>query len=254
MAFAMLIVGLSGCEGGGGMAERFGKTFYLDGAGNWGFGASEVPSGLKSAGYRGDVELYVWTTSFTPIFDQINRPAAHLRAAQLADKINHYHARYPENKINVIALSAGTGVAIWAVENLKEDTQINNLILLGSSLSANYDSRKALKHMTGKIYVYYSHEDAVLDGAVKVVGTIDGAIGADSAGLVGLKPPPGMEDRIVNIGWSSRWLALGWAGGHTDGTNELFVRREIATHIVEGEPTRTAGTEPDRQRLARRSR
>jgi hypothetical protein len=125
-------------------------------------------------------------------------------------------------------------------------------VLLGSSLSANYDVRKALKHMTGKIYVYHSRDDAVLDGAVKVVGTIDGAIGADSAGLVGLKPPAGMEHRIVNTGWSSRWLALGWAGGHTDCTNELFVRREISTHIVEPDGTRTVADSPAGWSVAKR--
>ena len=31
-------------------AEPFGKTIYLDGAGNWGFGVAAVPAGLKDAG------------------------------------------------------------------------------------------------------------------------------------------------------------------------------------------------------------
>jgi len=71
---------------------------------------------------------------------------------------------------------------------------------------------------------------------VRVVGTIDGSIGDDSAGLVGLRPPKGMENRVVNVGWSSRWLSVGWAGGHTDCTSERFVRMELSRHIVEPAP------------------
>lgn len=212
-------------------AERNGKTFYLDGAGNWGYGMADVPTGLRQANYQGDVEVFVWTTSAFPLVDQLNIGAARIRAAQLASRIDKYEEKYPDRDVNVIALSAGTGVATWAVENLKNGVQINNLILLGSSLSANYDMSKALSHMTGKIYVYYSPNDAVLQ-AVRVVGTIDGKRGVDSAGQAGLIAPPGMQDRIVNIGWSENWRKLNWHGGHTDTTNIVFVRNEIAKHIV----------------------
>lgn len=211
-------------------AEKFGKTFYLDGAGNWGFGASEVPSGLKHAGYNGDVELYVWTSSFNPLIDQLNIGGAKLRAAILADKITRYAKKYPDNTINVIALSAGTGVATWAIEGIKDGAKIDNLVLLGSSLSWNYDMTKALRNMRGKIYVYHSAHDSVLE-TVKVIGTIDGKRGVDSIGQVGLKPPRGMEDRVVNTPWSKNWMRLGWAGAHTDCTNEKFVRYEIAKQL-----------------------
>ncbi len=229
----------SGCAATttGGAAEKFGKTFYLDGAGNWGFGASEVPAGMAQAGYRGDVEIFVWTMTFIPLADQLNYPGARVRAAALADRISNYHRRYPQNTINVIALSAGTGVATWGVENLPPDVRIHNLVLLGSSLSHDYDMTKALRHMTGKIYTYYSPHDTVLQ-TVRVVGTIDQKRGVDSIGLVGLTPPPGQEDRVVNTAWSERWLKLGWAGAHTDCTNQLFVRFEIAPHLLTpGTPT-----------------
>jgi len=228
---------LLGCHTGANpAAERFGKTFYLDGAGNWGFGASEVPNGLRRAGYLGDVEVYMWTTSFSPLLDQLNRPAARLRALALADRIRKYHHRYPHNEINIIALSAGTGVAVWAVEDLDDDVGIQNLILLGSSLSHDYDVRKALEHMRGRIYVYYSDRDAILD-AVKIVGTIDGKRGVASAGQVGLLPPPGAEDRIVNVGWSRRWLPYGWTGTHTDCTSQRFVQRELSRHVLDDTTT-----------------
>ena len=158
LVFFLCVSAIGGCEKRG-AAEKFGKTFYLDGAGNWGFGASEVPQGLQQAGYAGDVELYVWTTSLNPLVDQLNIGAAKIRANMLARKIEEYHARYPKNTINVIALSAGTGVATWAIEDLRGGAKVRNLILLGSSLSHDYNMRKALRNMTGKIYVYYSPHD-----------------------------------------------------------------------------------------------
>ncbi len=230
----LLSITIAGCEttSQGNKASTFGKTFYLDGAGNWGFGAGEVPQGLKDAGYRGDVEIYVWTTSFSPLIDQLNIPAAKLRASALAQRIKKYRKQYPENELNVIALSAGTGVAIWAVEELDSETRINNLVLLGSSLSNDYDAGKALTNMNGKIYVYHSPHDMVLAG-VRVVGTIDGKRGVESAGLVGLRPPPGQHGRVVNIPWSRRYVRYGWTGSHTDCTTRRFIKSVIAKHIVQ---------------------
>jgi len=224
-------------------AERFGKTFYLDGAGNWGFGATDVPEGLKEAGYRGDIELFIWTTSFNPLVDQLNIVGAKVRAAALTSKIRDYRRRYPDRPVNVIALSAGTGVACWAIEGLPTGVMINNLVLLGSSLSHDYDVSRVLAHMTGRIYVYFSPNDSVLE-TVRVVGTIDGKRGVDSAGLVGLRAPPGMADRVVNIGWNRKWMRLGWTGAHTDTTNRQFVRYEISKHIAGLEPDTSAKPAP----------
>lgn len=232
LILALGLPALCGCGGGADLKrEKFGKTFYLDGAGNLGFGASDVPSGLRRAGYKGDVELYIWTTSFNPFIDQLNIPAARFKGSVLADKILAYKKKYPDNDVNIIALSAGTGVAVWAVEDLKGRAQINNLVLLGSSLSHDYDVSKALANMRGDIFVYHSSQDAVL-GIAKVVGTIDGKRGVDSIGQVGLTAPPGMGGRVHNYRWSEEWLRFGWAGTHTDCTSGPFVQAQISKHII----------------------
>jgi hypothetical protein len=247
----LLTLGMcAGCETHG-AAEPFGKTYYLDGAGNWGYGASEVPAGLRQAGYRGDVEVFLWTMSLNPLVDQLVTANARLRAAVLADKINRYAQRYPGRKINVIALSAGTGVAIWAIENLDGEARVNNVMLLGSSLSSDYDARPALRNIDGRIYVYYSSQDSVLE-AVRTIGTIDGKRGVDSVGAVGLHPPGGANPKIVNIPWSRKWLPLGWVGYHTDCTNEKFVRYELAKHLVEPADAEAVEAVADRSRARTR--
>lgn len=227
----VFLVGLASCAAPERSAEKFGKTYYLDGAGNWGFGASSVPAGLKSAGYRGDVEIYIWTMSLNPLLDQLNIFGAKLRAAALSRRIKAYRKRYPQNDLNMIALSAGTGVAVWAVEGLDENIRIHNLVLLGSSLSHDYDVTRALKNMTGNIYVYHSPHDLVLSG-VPIIGTIDGKHGVASAGMVGLDTPAGMPGRVVNTCWSPRYIPYGWTGAHTDCTTQAFVARVIARHVL----------------------
>lgn len=241
IALAGILLPAAGCRSSGRLTsgptpERFGKTYYLDGAGNWGWGQTSVGEGLRRAGYRGDVEVFLWTTSLNPIIDQLNIFAARLRAQQLAEKIEDYHRRYPEAKINIVALSAGTGVATWAVENLSGTAQINNLVMLGSSLSHDYDVRPALAKMTGSIFVFHSPLDGILPHTL-VVGTIDGKRGVSPAGLVGLDVPPGAQDRVINIAWTKEAKKFGWEGGHVDTTNPVFVANEIAPRIFTARET-----------------
>lgn len=212
-------------------AERYGKIFYLDGAGNWGDGAEGVASGVFAAGFQGDVEEYVWTTSYNPLVDQLNLSAARMRSKQLADKIRRYRSRYPDAPVHVVALSAGTGVATWAIEQLEDDSKIDHFVLLGSSLSHDYDLSAALEKMRGNIYVYYSPHDVVLE-AVRTIGTIDGKRGVESIGYVGVDVPEGLESRIFNTPWSRDWLKYGWTGAHQDCVNAYFVRFEIARKIL----------------------
>ncbi len=244
---ALLPPALAGCQKRG-EAEPFGKTFYVGGSSNLDVFTSGVPGGLRDAGYRGDVESFIWTISFNPLIDQLLTINARTRASALASQIKNYQRRYPDRPVNIIALSAGTGVAVWSLERLDPDTRIDNLILLASSLSAEYDIRKALRHVTGKIYVFHSSQDAVLE-AVKIIGTIDGKHGVASIGQVGLRGPGGRGDQVVNTAWSRKYMRYGWAGGHTDCTNARFVKHILGPIIVTGPPTQTAeGTPRDRDR------
>jgi pimeloyl-ACP methyl ester carboxylesterase len=240
LAALLALVGLAGCAGPENELSAFGKTYYIDGAGNWGFGVSEVAKALKAAGYKGSVEAYMWTTSFNPAIDQVNRPAAHLRAAGLSDKIRNYLKTYPDNDVNIIALSAGTGVATWAVEALPKGIKVNNMVLLGSSLSSTYDMSRAFEHMKGRVFVYYSQYDPILSGPVRILGNIDGSMD-EPAGLVGFHPKGGPRGKVTNYPWRPEYAEYGWAGGHTDSTSEPFIRRFVSQHIVLPRPARTPG-------------
>ena len=229
-AFAIL-VGMTGCAGAS--KEAFGRTYYIDGAGNWGFGVANVMDGLAAAGYRGSVRNWRWSVTFNPLLDQtVGRGHARIRGANLGQEITEYKRRYPGNQVNIIALSAGTGVAVWACEALTPPGKVHNVILLSSNLSSRYDMHKAMRDIDGKVFVYASPHDEILDGPMRALGTIDGTFD-EPAGVAGFRTPADLRDRIVNIRWSAKYERHGWTGSHTDCTSEPFVRVVLSQHIIE---------------------
>jgi len=240
--------------------EAFGKVYYLDGAGNLGFGQDTVPSALRAAGFRGHVENIIWTTFTGPLGDQLIRVNARAHADQLARKIVKYRRRHRDTVLNLIGLSAGTGVAVWAVEALPGGMTVDNMVLLGSSLSNNYDLTKCLKHVKGAVFVVHSPRDGVLAGLVPLTGTIDGQFFTQPAGLVGMKVPARAteqtstlyREKVRNIQWRHSFQAYGYAGGHTDSTSYRFVKYMIAQRML-GIGHRTSTTAPSHVKLSGRT-
>lgn len=225
---------LTGCASWNALdsADQYGRTYYIDGAGNWGFGVADITGGLRRAGYQGNIINFRWSPTFNPALDQtVGRPVARLKGRELGREITQYLGNHPQQQVNIIALSAGTGVAVWACENTTLPAKVHNLVLLGSSLSSTYDTTEAIRHLSGAVFVYHSESDMILQGPVRTLGTIDGKLGVDSAGIVGLHPPT-PSDRIHNIRWDSRFEQLGWSGSHTDATSEPFVNQILARHIL----------------------
>lgn len=230
------LTALAGCGAGGGGIQRtgsgdeVGRTYYIDGAGNWGFGVSEVKAGLQASGYRGHVVNYRWSPTFNPALDQtVGRPVAKLKGRDLGRQITAYLRKYPQNEVNIIALSAGTGVAVWACEAVEPPAKVHSLVMLGSSLSASYDMRAALANISGGVWVYHSPNDQILLGPVATLGTIDGKIGSAPAGLVGLRASSPL---IHNVPWRPAYERYGWTGAHTDATSTPFVKAYLSRHVV----------------------
>ncbi len=226
----------AGCGPTFGPKARFGLVIYAPGAGHMDFGDIGIRKGLEEAGFKGQVATYTWTIApLNPVLDQELRLNARLRATGLTRVIQRYLKEYPGRPIHLIGLSAGSGIVIWAVEGLEDDQKVDNVVLLASSLWHRYDVSKALPHIRGKIYNFYSPEDPILGAPVKVFGTIDGKFGQDAAGAVGLHPPKG-SDRVVNIAWRPEFKKYGYYGGHTDATSPRFVRQFIAPRLLELQP------------------
>ena len=220
--------------------ERYGKVYYLDGAGNLGYGQDTVPKALRMVGYRGDIEIFAWTTYTGPIGDQMIRIVARKRGEEMTKKILDYRRRYPNTPVYIIGLSAGTGVGVWAVENLPPEIKVDTMVLLSSSLSTNYNMTECLRRVKNKVYVLSSPHDMILKSFIHVTGTIDGSYLSQPAGRVGMYPAqdaPRLQvelykEKLVNIPWRPSFERLGNDGGHTASTSLPFLKYYICPKLL----------------------
>lgn len=220
------------------------KTFYLEGAGNFGFGKETVPLGLADGGYQGDVEHFNWTTYLGPLMDQMVYSYNRRQGRRLAEKIAKYLDEHPRASVNLIGLSAGSGVAIFALESLPAKYQVDNVIMLSSSLSANYDLTRALRRVRSGVYLFWSPDDPILRGIVPLVGTVDRENTSQVAGVIGARVPPGSNSdtrywyaaKVHNV----RWYVHGGVGPiqlrHAGTTDREFVREMVAPILKRSAP------------------
>lgn len=217
-----------------------GMTYYLGGAGPIGnVGSFDVPHGLQEGGYTGAVEVITWQ-GLTHAGDQMNLARNREKGTEFAASIRTYRRAHPNTRINIIALSAGTGVATWALEYLPEGVMVDQVVFLGCSLSSRYDMTRALRRIQGQLYVLYAPGDPILAKVVWYTGTVDRAPAEEGvAGLRGFRLPavrgPDTErqySKVLNVPWRIDFSDVGYNGGHIDCTSRLFVRTYIAPVIM----------------------
>ncbi|MFB3893479.1 MAG: hypothetical protein ACE15C_15810 [Phycisphaerae bacterium] len=247
-----------GCAGAGGDPQRMqrGYVYYLDGAGggglnNWGGG---VRDGLLKAGYDGGGKMFRWETGLGVLADQTaSNEYKRGKAAELADQMADFHRQYPDAPITVIGLSAGTAIAVFALESLPPGVMVDNVILLSGSLSATHDLTSALGRVQGKVYITTSHRDAVLGGLLPLAGTADRDSGTNATiGIEGPELPPGASDqtrslyasKLQVVPWKQEFARYGNNGGHTDTVAAPFIEHYIAPLVKTSSGTQFAAAGP----------
>lgn len=248
LALAGLTAGCSEMNGGPKDYSSHGDVYYLDGAGggglisNWGRG---VKSGLQMAGYNGKFVEFPWETGMGVVADQIaSDNYKRQKAGELAAIISKARSTYPDAPITLMGLSAGTAVAVFTLEALPAGCQVDNVVLLGASIGADYNLTKALRRVMGRVYVFTSESDAILNFAVPALGTADRQAGTvPAAGLEGFYLPAGASPetrrlyaKVTNIAWRASFEKDGDYGGHTDTTYPRFVRDYIAPLVMQEGP------------------
>jgi pimeloyl-ACP methyl ester carboxylesterase len=165
------------------------------------------------------------------------------KAAALAQEIERQSAAFPGAPINILGFSAGTAEAIFALESLPENVQVENVVLLGASISENYDLTKALQRVRGHVYLYTSTRDRMLGFLMPFSGTADRKFNDPGAGIKGFILPPGATaktrqlyaDKIVEIAWTKELEADGDYGHHFDNIKMEFIRDHVAPLLM-GKP------------------
>ncbi len=219
---------LYGCDGSGaGVVIRWGRSANM---------------GLRDGGYKGLIQPYRWQTGMGAVVDHMSGQNYKRRIAKgLAKQVADHRMRYPDDPIYLAGLSAGSAVVLYALEELPQNVAVDQVLLLSSSVSADYDLSEALQHVRGKLYAFTSQKDAVLNQLVSTVGTADGkSAGTDISGLRGFRAPSGTgasvqelyRSKVRNIAWRQEFAQYGHRGGHTHVTASAFVARYVAPLLV----------------------
>jgi len=228
----------------GGSAARFedGRVFCLSGAGGMMGECDRIRDGLKEAGVRRPIEFFHWSRG--GVFeDQTGVEANRRKARQLARRIEAFKRVSPGSPVHLIGVSAGTGLVVWALEDLEPGVDVTAAILISSSLDTQYDLTAALEKTRDGIYSFNSMADTVLSLGVTWTGTVD-RNGALAGGLVGFSPRADAseetrrlyKEKLHEIPWWPGDAVLGHLGDHLGATNPAYVKEKVAPIVLGREP------------------
>jgi len=194
---------------------------------------------LRLGGAADRVELYDWTCNDTQIGALQAYKRNHREAQKIARRITDSRASSPETRILLTATSAGTGPLIWSLENLPEGVTVDHVVLVAPAVSPDYDLSRALRHVCGKMYVFYSEGDwFVLGWGTSTFGTVDGKK-CQAAGRFGFVPPQSSDateyNKLVQLPYNSAWMKYFNFGDHTGAMSPSFARHFLAPMLVRDE-------------------
>jgi pimeloyl-ACP methyl ester carboxylesterase len=220
--------------------KHHGYLYYFDGAGggtaqkNW---AEGVRDGLLTGGYPGAGEMFTWETGEGLIADQdASVKFKRDKALKAVKRIEREMRTNPGVPVDLLGFSAGTAVAIFALEDLPETVQINEVVLLGTSISENYDLTQALKRVRGHVYLYTSTHDRMLRFLMPFSGTADRKFDDPGTGITGFVLPAGATaetrrlyaEKVITIPWTAKLEKDSDFGHHFDNVKMEFIRDHVA--------------------------
>jgi hypothetical protein len=197
----------------------------------------DLRDGLRKAGFDGEIHIYDWTCHDPGIPALHNRQRNEDQAAVVAGHIEKQFRARPDVPIYLTSHSGGAGPAVWALEKLPSDVSVKSLVMIAPALSPGYDLSKALSHVTGKAYCFYSpDDDMVLGTGTKLFGTIDG-VKTDAAGRIGFTRPDTADAKqyakLVAKPYESAWARFGNIGGHVGCMTTPFVQAVVGPAMLE---------------------
>jgi hypothetical protein len=186
------------------------------------------------------VEYFEWTHGyFRIVADLLASGYAHEQGRKLAERICTLKQECPGRAVYIVSHSAGSVVALTAVENLPPG-YVERLVLLAPAVSMGYDLRPALARTTAGVDVFYSRRDwGVLGLGTAILGTAD-RTWCPPAGRVGFMPEaidPGDAALFAKLRQHPWDPCLTWAGnggGHYGTYQPTFLRAYILPLLSPG--------------------
>ncbi len=192
----------------------------------------QMLSGLRNAGVNANIVVYDWTDNDPGIHALQAYQRNQQEAQKVADLIAAHAAADPDSPIYVTAHSGGCAVAAWALAKLPPDVKVQTVLFMAPALSPTFDLTAALRHVSGKMFVFSSFLDTfVLYTGTRLFGTMDG-VHTEAAGFCGFIRPPGadplMYRKLVSCAYRSNWERYNDFGGHIGAMSRSFASAVLA--------------------------
>ena len=159
------------------------------------------------------------------IKDLTNRDVNKRKASELASQLREYRAKFPDHQLHLVAKSAGTAIALWAMSELEPET-LDRVVLLSAAVSPVFPLHEALPAARQDVYSFWSPNDLFWLGlGTSMFGTADGVRG-NSAGLVGFstKQPTA---KLREVKWDRSMISSFHVGTHSGTSMPRFIRRYV---------------------------
>jgi hypothetical protein len=191
---------------------------------------------LRQSNPGWEIEIGDWTGARRGLVALLDERGNRAQASRLADRLINLRRTEPRRDIIISAHSGGAGIAVWALEQLPPDVNIDTLVLLAPALAADYDLSNALQRVRGRAFVFSSrHDRFVLGLGTRLLGTIDRAF-THSGGYLGFRKPTGADDaayrRLVSMPFRDEWAKLRNDGGHVGVLQPRFVQAVLAPLLL----------------------
>ena len=187
---------------------------------------------LRNGGLDAYCEIYNWTCDdpFIHALQAYDRNKE--QSTIVAGMITARRRQAPNAPIILSGQSGGTGISVFALEDLPDEVMVDSVVLVSPAVSPDYDLSRALRHVRGHLYVYSSYADMDFLGlGTLIFGTMDG-VQTQAAGRIGFtRPPAGDEEqykKLVSIPWRMEFLLHGDLAMHAGALAPPFARSEIA--------------------------
>jgi pimeloyl-ACP methyl ester carboxylesterase len=210
-----------------------GLVFAVDGAGNFQASSQYLRKVIDQERLPVQVVTVEWSHGYGRIFaDQIGYAYARAQGRQLALLIEQFRQEHPGVPVYLMAHSAGSAVAVTALENLPPDS-VDRAIFLAPSLSAAYDIRPSLRAVKYGLHVFYSRRDTIYLGIwTGILGNSDRRWGPSSGRIgfqtAGARPEDAsLYSKLSQRAWQPHDLDGGNDGKHYGDYQPDFVRLHV---------------------------
>lgn len=246
-----LIPGAVGCAARAGAAAprtdemQPGLVISLGGVGGETIGSRCLREGLKMAGAEHEFEIFHWSRGLEGLYfkDLFDLEGNRERAARLARRIEEHRRTHPDRPVFLVGESGGTGIILFALEQLADEVDVESVVLLATAVSPDYNLAPALRHVRRHLLTTYAKGDALILGwGTRTFGCMDRTY-AEAAGKVGFRVPEGLsaEDRaeyakVRQTEWTWEFLWSGHPGEHLGWNSPWFIRDYVAPVIAGRDP------------------